>query len=179
MRAYRALVDSLIAEVPGALRSVPPTTHHLTLAFLGEIPESEVDKCALALDAVETIEAFEYSLGPPNLLIGRGRPRLVRVSTTEGVEKVRAIQTALISKVAQTLPSIDTRSKPPHITLARFKKYAHRPQARQVEAALGRSSDSLLPERDRFSSVQLVKSTLIASGPVYETLREIHLVDPF
>ena len=175
MDAYQALVEGLILEVPGVLRSIPPGTHHLTLAFLGDIAESDIDRCSAALDEVGSFEAFEYSLGPPNLLSGRGRPRLVRVSTTEGVEQVRSVQKALISRVAQAVPSIDTRSKPPHITLARFKKFAHRPQARQIEAALGRMTDLAIPERDRFSSVRLVKSTLAPSGPIYETLREAPL----
>lgn len=175
MGAYQALVDRLVHEAPGVLRSIPPLTHHLTLAFLGEIAEGDVEKCSSALDAVERFVAFEYSLGPPNILMGRGRPRLIRVSTTEGVEQVREIQTALISRVAENLSSIETRFKPPHITLARFKKYAHRAQARQVEAALARDLDTPLPERDRFSSVKLVKSTLAPSGPNYETLCEIHL----
>jgi 2'-5' RNA ligase len=178
MDAYQALVDDLIREVPGVLRSIPSSTHHLTLAFLGEIAESDVKICSSVLDAVKRFEAFDYALGSPSLLVSRGRPRLIRVSVSEGAEKVRNVQTALLSKLARNLSSIETRSKPPHITLARFKKNAHRPQARRVQAAVDRY-DTPVPDKDQFSCVQLVKSELTPSGPIYETLCEVDLAgDP-
>lgn len=178
MDAYQALVDDLIREVPGVLRSIPPSTHHLTLAFLGEIAESDVKICSSALDAVKRFEAFDYALGAPSLLVSRGRPRLIRVSVSEGAEKLRNAQTALLSTLAGNLSSIETRSKPPHITLARFKKNAHRPQTRQVQAAIERY-DTPLPVEDHFSRVQLVKSELTPSGPIYEALYEVALTgDP-
>lgn len=178
MDAYQALVDGLIGEVPGVLRSIPPSTHHLTLAFLGEIAESDVKICSSALDAVKGFEAFDYALGSPSLLVSRGRPRLIRVSVSEGAEKVRKVQTALLSKLAGDLSSIETRSKPPHITLARFKKNAHRPQTRRVQAAVDRY-DTPVPDKDHFSRVELVKSELTPSGPIYETLCEVDLAgDP-
>ena len=175
MRGYQVLVDRLIEEVPGVLRTIPHQTHHLTLAFLGEIAESDVQKCAAVLEVLEEYEAFGYSLGPPGLLMGRGRPRLIHVSVTSGGEQIHRAQTALISRLSEQLPSIDTRSKPPHITLARFKKNADKSQARRVDLALSRLLDSSQPVQDRFSSVQLVKSTLTPSGPIYEVVREAHL----
>ena len=174
MDAYQALVDGLIQRVPGVLRSIPNRTHHLTLAFLGEIAESDLEKCSAAIDAVEGCEAFEYSLGRPSLLLGRGRPRLIRVGVTRGSDRVSKVQAALVSSVSEQITSIDTRFKPPHITLARFKKNARRSQARQVETAVARH-DTPLPQRGHFSCLQLVKSTLTPSGPIYETLHEVHL----
>ena len=174
MDAYQALVDGLIQGVPGVLRSIPHRTHHMTLAFLGEIAESAVDKCSAALDAARGFEVFEYSLGPPSLLLGRGRPRLIRVSLSTGAQRVQEVQAALLASLATSLSSIDSRSKSPHITLARFKKNAQRSQARRVEAAIDQCATPL-PKGDHFSSVQLVKSTLTPSGPVYETIQEVRL----
>lgn len=177
MDAYQTSVDRLIRDVPGVLRSIPHRTHHLTLAFVGDIADDEVDLCSSALDVLDGVAAFEISLGPPALLKGRGRPRLIRVGITEGQEEVQGVQAAIISRVSEDLPSIDTRSKPPHITLARFKKNANSGDARAVERALDRYLEIPLPLQDRFASAQLVKSTLTPSGPIYETLREVHLVD--
>lgn len=175
MRAYQNLIDSLIKAVPGTLRSVPRQSHHLTLAFLGDIPDSDVEKCLSALDTLKGIEAFDYSLDLPVILMGRGRPRLIHVGLNTNVDRVSEIQNTLISSVTGAVPSLDTRSKPPHVTLARFQKNAKRPQARQVEQALGQVGNENLPAADRFSSIQLVKSDLTSSGPSYETLREIRL----
>jgi 2'-5' RNA ligase len=176
MDSYQALVARLIREVPGVLRSIPQRTHHLTLAFLGEIAESDVDMCSASLDSLKRVETFGYSLAPPTILMGRGRPRLIRVSVTDGMDLVRNVQTTLISRVSEQLPSLDSRSKPPHITLARFKKTAKRSQARQVETAIERN-ETPLQVQDHFSRVQLVKSDLTPSGPIYETLCEVHLAE--
>ena len=175
MQAYQAFVDSLMAEIPGTVRSVPRSTQHLTLAFLGEVADSEVAQCSSALDAVTRFETFEISLGPPSLLMGRGRPRLIRAGVISGAERIQSVQTALISAVSRHIPSLDTRSKPPHVTLARFKKNASRRQARSVEQAMAGADSSSLPGREKFRSVQLVKSSLTPTGPIYETLREVPL----
>lgn len=178
MRAYQTLVDQLIEDVPGTLRSVPLQTHHLTLAFLGEIADADGSAYCSALDTLEGTEAFAYSLGPPAILMGRGQPRLIHARVIENAEAIAEVQSRLLTAVRGLLPSIDSRPKPPHVTLARFKRSAKRWQTRQMRQALERVEGSLLPETDRFSSVHLVESTLTPSGPSYETLREIRLSDP-
>lgn len=175
MEAYQALVDRLIEGAPSVLRSVPHRSHHLTLAFLGEIGEVDLDRCSDALGTLEELEAFPLTLGPPGLLMGRGRPRLIRVGITSGEDLVHRVQTSLISYVTDAIPTLDTRSKPPHITLARFNKSAGKAQTRAIRSALETQTASLLPTRDQFSTVQLVKSSLSPSGPIYETLREVRL----
>ncbi len=177
MDAYQALVDSLIREHPGDLRSVPRNTHHLTLAFLGEIAETEIEVCENALHEVAGLDAFEYSLGQPDILMGRGRPRLIRVGISAGEERIVTVQRTLIDAVADGIPSLDTRSKPPHVTLARFNKRAARPQARAVGRALAMIEPGQAPTTDRFSRVRLVRSSLTPSGPIYENVQEIELVE--
>lgn len=178
MRAYRDLVDRLIVDVPGALRQVPRGTHHLTLAFLGEIGDSDLEACVTALFATERIDAFSISLERPSILKGRGRPRLIRTDIGEGKEKVSYVQATLIAHLTKVLPKLDLRTKPPHVTLARFSKFARSHQARQVDDALARH---FLDEEigiDTLSEVRLVKSTLSPSGPIYETVREARLASP-
>jgi 2'-5' RNA ligase len=175
MDAYQALVESLIRKVPGTLRSVPHRTHHLTLGFLGEIEESDLERCSAVLDAIERFGSFEYTLDTPSLLIGRGRPRLIRAGVTAGGEQIRDVQAALISRLKGRLPSLETRTKPPHVTIARFTKGSDRAQARAVEVAIQQIGDFALPERDHFEDVHLVSSSLTPSGPVYKTLRQVRL----
>jgi 2'-5' RNA ligase len=170
MRAYQALVDHLVQEVPDTLRSVPHRTHHLTLAFLGEIDDCDADKCRAALAEISGFQAFSYNLGAPTLLVGRGRPRLVRVDVAEGGEAIRRIQSTLLRRLSTQLPGLDTRTKPPHVTLARFRKNAHKWQARNVERTLERIDGAMFPTRDRLAEVHLVSSTLTPTGPRYQTV---------
>ena len=175
MRAYQTLVDRLIEDVPGTLRTIPPQSHHFTLAFLGEIAESDVHKCTSALQAVERVKAFPISLSQPRILKGRGRPRLICVDINDGKEKVSMVEATLIAHLSKSLPALDLRPKPPHVTLARFERNARAQQARRVDEATARRYDASLPWRDRFASVQLVRSSLTPSGPVYKTVAEAHL----
>ncbi len=177
MLAYEALIDGLLREVPGALRSIPQQTHHLTLAFLGEIPQNRLAVCVSALSDIERRDAFPIALGRPDILMGRGRPRLVRADVTENADKIDEIQAALLERLSGSLPSIDSRSKPAHVTLARFQKNAHRSQARRVREILRQLPDDSLPQKDRFSSVCLVQSSLTRTGPIYETIAQAELAE--
>lgn len=177
MLAYQSLVDSLIGDVPGILRSIPPKSHHLTLAFLGEVAESDLDNCLSALASVERMEAFPMSFGQPSILKGRGRPRLIRASVTDSRERVSGVQATLIAHLSKSLPSVDLRLKPPHVTLARFSKSARGRQARQVEVSLASHLDRSDPFEDRLTSVHLVESALTPSGPIYKMVRKVSLAE--
>jgi 2'-5' RNA ligase len=173
--AYESLVDRLRAEVPQALRPIPARTHHLTLAFLGEVADGDVDSCLEILGASTSFSVSDFSLGPPRILYGRGQPRLICTDLVEGAEHVAALQELLRIELLQILPSSAVRPKPPHITLARFNRKAKRRSARKVEEALARQQDPQQTRTDRLVSVHLVKSSLTPTGPTYVSLREAPL----
>ena len=175
MRSYQTLIDQLIEDVPGTLRTIPRHSHHFTLVFLGEIADADVDKCASALQAVERIEPFSISLSQPRILKGRGRPRLICADINDGREKVSVVEATLIAHLSKSLPALDLRPKPPHVTLARFERNARAQQARKVDEATARHYDTDHSWEDRFTSVRLVKSSLTKSGPIYKTVAESYL----
>jgi len=175
MRLYEDLVSRLRQEVAGAVRPIPSGTHHLTHAFLGEIPHDEVADCVTLLSECETIPAFTFGLGSPRVLMGRGRPRLICVDVTHASDQVSKIQTMLVARLTSRFPTLDLRPKPPHVTLARFHKRARRFDARKVETILSGDFDKASQRDDRFESVCLVRSSLTPAGPVYETLAEATL----
>lgn len=173
--AYQAIVDRVMNDVPGALRPIPPESHHLTLAFLGEIAEADVENCRDDFSALGKLETFSFSLEPPRILMGRGRPRLICVDVGVGGEQVSEVQSTLVEHLSRSLPSLEVRPKPPHVTLARFKKKARRSQAAKIEEAIARHYDTSRAWQDRFAAIHLVKSSLTAAGPIYETLEKAQL----
>ena len=173
--AYQALVDRVMSDAPGALRPIPPGSHHLTLAFLGEIADNDVDRCLKVLDSVQGTAAASFELEPPRILYGRGQPRLVHAALGEGADEVSRLQGLLCDELRRVLPALDLRPKPPHITLARFNRKANRQTAGKVEEALSRHFDSGQTLSDELSSVSLVKSSLTPSGPIYESLGKASL----
>ena len=171
MRAYEAAVVAACEQVPLALRSVPRGTLHLTLGFLGQIPDQDLDRCLEVLHKVEEVPAFRIRLAPPTVLYARRIPRLVCVSVMDGADRVMALQRVLREGLRVRLPDLVIRPKSPHVTLARFRKNAERPTAqRAVDALLARAE---LPSgAEDVTRVELVRSTLTPQGPVYEALAE-------
>jgi 2'-5' RNA ligase len=157
---------------------VPRGTCHLTLAFLGDVADEDVVHCRQALDVIAGAHAFEMTLGGPRILYARKSPRLVKVDVLDGAEGVRTIQEILCGEISSRISGLDLRPKPPHATLARFRKNARRDEGARVEEALMRHEALWAGRTDRFVSACLVKSTLTPSGPVYESLEEVALLDP-
>ncbi|MGB5294241.1 MAG: RNA 2',3'-cyclic phosphodiesterase [Thermoanaerobaculia bacterium] len=173
--AYQALVDRLISEVPDSLRPIPPASHHLTLAFLGELSEWDVENCRAGFTAAEELAAFSFSLEPPRILMGRGQPRLICADVGVGRKQVSEAQAALVAHLGRSLPSLKVRPKPPHVNLARFKKNARRSEAARIEGAMTRHYDNSHAWEDRFAEIHLVKSSLTPAGPIYETVQKAQL----
>ena len=169
---YQSLVTELIAGAPGALRSVPPGTQHLTLGFLGEIADQDVPECLGAMTVAESVEAIPIELDSPRILSARKSPRLLKADVAKGSERVSELQELLRAELSKRLPRLDIRPKPPHVTLARFRKNASRDAARRVADLLSRLEDPSRTMTDLLDRIQLVKSTLTPEGPVYETVKE-------
>ena len=172
---YESLVAGLMAEVPGALRPVPAKSQHLTLAFIGETSEQDVDKCVDVLAVVKRFGPISISLDPPRILSSRKWPRLICTDLLDGAEQVAALQKDLCAAFAKHFPDSDLRPKPPHVTLARFNRKADRHTGQRVVDALSRREDSQQARADDLSRVHLVKSTLTPTGPLYKSLSEAAL----
>ncbi len=175
MGGYQGLVDRLRRDVPGVLRPIPPESHHLTLAFLGELSDGDVEHCRADLVAVSELESFSFSLEPPRILMGRGQPRLICVDVGAGTKQVSEVQAAIVAHLSRSIPSLKVRPKPPHATLARFKKSARRTEAAAVQEAIDRHFDTSRPWEDRLAEIHLVQSSLTSEGPIYETLQKVNL----
>jgi 2'-5' RNA ligase len=173
--AYDALVAELVARASGALRSVPRGTQHLTLGFLGEVADTEVRACTAALDAVERLRAIPFVLEPPGILFARRTPRLIKADVSKGSRPIVELQRLLLAELARGVPRLDIRPKPPHVTLARFKKTANHEAARTVERLLSRPGPASSRRHDRLDRVRLVRSRLTPDGPIYETVAEAWL----
>lgn len=176
-RFYARLVDDVVDSVPETLRPIPPRSAHLTLAFLGDVPEEQLDLCleALALEPVPTVVSI--SLQAPRILYGRGAPRLVLADVARGAEKILSIQNELRTRLAEKFPEKLVRPRRPHATLARFRKGLRREAGRRVEAALRSSPAGGTTRDDTIVGVSLVMSTLTPSGAAYEVLKDQRFSD--
>lgn len=137
---------------------------HLTLKFLGEIPDKKVDGIKDALAGV-SFPPFDLTVGcvsgnPPR------QPRVLWCDVRDGGKT--GMLHGLIEDALEPLGiPRDDRPFRPHVTIARV---------RQFDTSLVSCLRGLPPDEFgtcRVGSFQLKKSTLTPQGPVYETLLEV------
>ena len=132
-----------------------PKDFHVTLAFLGELYDDQVEKTRKKLEAL--------SLKPAEVLVdGAGffpNENFVRVFWV-GVEGLGDLQ----ARVGNALDYDEKFSG--HVTLARIKSPKNLQQLRELAKACAGKEFG----RTRVDEIVLFKSTLSPGGPVYEEL---------
>jgi len=98
-------------------RPVPPENFHLTLAFLGSLPEDRLEEVHLAL---EQITAPVFSLRLSGLgVFGGDKPRSVH-ATLAPEPMLERLQAKLARAVLNAGVALQSRRFTPHVTLGRF-----------------------------------------------------------
>lgn len=119
---------------PGAKLSFPAAAQlHVTLAFLGELPDA--DSAAEAGRAAWTFaEAFDVSLEGLGAFPNARRPRALFLAVAEGAAAVSARASELRDALAARGLPVEARPFRPHLTLARVKPGGERDAARALAA---------------------------------------------
>ena len=143
----------------GRWKPVPPHQMHLTLLFLGEVPEERLGELkGVGRDVAGSIPAFTARVHGTGHFPEAGSPR-VWFARVEGEELFE-----LADRLRESLPEFDDgRAFKPHITLARKKGPAPRvaPVVFDLEFPVRRMA--------------LVRSRLSPRGPSYERIETFPL----
>src|SRR6185295_15589182 len=189
--AVRTAISNLQAQVKDELnrelrQSVPdirlqwvkPESIHLTLKFLGDIREEQVDGiCSSLTSALATQSGFSLEVGGLGVFPDLRAPRVLWIGLEQAERNGPSPAVQLAETVERAMTSLDflPEAKPftPHLTLARIKE-----RSREVGKAL--SSLGLLAKGRAMgtlpvNAVSLMRSELQPSGAVYTRLCEIPL----
>ncbi len=144
-------------------RFMPPQNRHLTLAFLGDVDQTQV---SAAIDAMEA--ACAQAEPVPFASDGLGKFGRARDATLWLGVSARPELTDLVDRLREELAArdvpFDNKAFKPHITLARRACIPQEPLP-----------DLAFPRDDQATRVTLFKSKLDRSGAVYEPLHTIDL----
>ena len=158
------LLRQLERSVTG--RFVPAGSHHVTLAFLGDIGEAEAARAVDALDEVAE-RCGCVRLAPEGLGSFRaGRDKTLYLALARD-EQLMALAQTLRNCLADRSLSFDEKTFVPHLTLARRAKI----DAREL-------GDLAFPDPTSAGRVVLYKSTLTPDGPIYKELYAVELGAP-
>lgn len=157
--------------LPADLNVARPDKHHLTLSFLGDVPDGAGAGLAAALDeAVSGEKAFALRLRGVGAFPDDRRPRVVWAGAEAEPAMARLAKRVRERLAAAGFPGDDKPFKV-HLTLAR----ARTPRGVEAVSAFVRRNAGLpLPELP-VREVRLHRSTLHPAGAVYETLHAARL----
>ncbi len=167
----REIADTLIGQASrlggDQPRWVDPATAHLTLAFLGSLPNDEVEKVVHALGQIRQ-DTFEMQLTKASTFPSRRSPRVVVVEATEAPE-LRRLYESVGSCLSDWLPA-ERRDYRPHVTLARVNR------GRDIDTSnLVRALEALLPQTIRMTEFVLYESTTRSDRAYYEIITSFAL----
>lgn len=161
-----ARTEPLREKYPG-LKWVRRDALHLTLSFLGETGESNVDPIIGVMNrAALGVDAFEMELGGMGFFPKKGPPRVLYTAVKRGVEGTRTLYSALREGLG-TLGFEGRKKFTPHLTLARVKGAGNTPdpEVEGKDLVFSFTADRIV----------LYRSRLKPSGAVYEILGEAKL----
>ena len=149
----------------GRLSFVSPNLMHITLKFLGEVPESQIQKIAASLD---DISAAPYTLHASGISTFGRPPRVIKTEVHDG-GATASLAADVESRMAKLVFKREEKPFSPHITIARVKEYS---PALQPKIAAIKEHDFGTCD---IAAVLLKKSVLTPSGPIYTTIHRVEL----
>ena len=175
--AVGGLVESLREQSDGAVRWVNPQSLHVTLKFLGEVPEGQLPAVKLALqEAVVRHSAFFLELSSIGTFGGREGLRVMWAAVAGDVLRLEALGRDVNRALAVVGFEPETRPFRPHLTLGRVRNDVPTRQRAEIEVAVGKTQ---IPECEwRTSEIALVRSRLQPGGARHDTIATFPLRAP-
>jgi len=156
-----------------SLKRVAPELMHLTLAFVGNVPETTVAPATAALETLAASGAIAARLGDPGAFPTPTRPRVVWVGLAEGADAVR--DRAVHLRAALVAGQVPFDDAPPvaHLTVARVRDDVTAQDRRALAEAV--RAATIQPLAFRIDEARLYESRLSPKGPTYRPLASVTL----
>ncbi|MCB2202924.1 RNA 2',3'-cyclic phosphodiesterase [bacterium] len=142
---------------------------HLTLKFLGDVPEKKLPEIkAILAEAAKMVPPFEMSVGGLKFFPNVKKPHAVVLGVQNG-QPLAALHQQLDTELQTVGIPGDKRAFNPHLTLARVRRSVSRERAAKIGETLSQFKvDALGPFR--IDKVHLYQSELNPKGSIYTPL---------
>ena len=145
---------------------------HLTLKFLGDVKESDLDELFSALDdALSGFAPFVIEVGGIGVFPHWRAPRIVWAGCGDGANEATQLRLAVDAACADLGYEPERRTFQPHLTLGRIKFPADAVDLRDAVDSLGECEYGFID----VDAVAVYMSELRRSGPVYSPMYKIFL----
>lgn len=165
VRRKAAELTSRLRAAEGKITWVAPQQMHLTVKFLGEVPDTKLPKVCSAVEAAcRTLAPFAIECRGAGAFPDRDRPRTLWIGVTEGVAELRALHDALEDQLAPFGFPKEGRGFKPHLTIGRVRQ----PGAGLAE--LLAANEAFVAGGCEIGEAVVYASFLDRAGPTYEVL---------
>jgi 2'-5' RNA ligase len=171
-------IKSCLEEIQGELKKcradirwVKTGNIHLTLKFLGDVNEADVDKILSVISAAcSKCEAFDLEVAGVGVFPHVRSPRVLWVGISDS-EILSRLQGEIDRGLASLGFEREKRKFSPHLTLGRFKSSRGRePLLKNIPSLRGGAIGTI-----SVKSVKLMRSELHPDGARYSTISEVAL----
>lgn len=166
-----ARIQAEFKKIPAQVSWTKPDNIHLTLKFLGEIEEKQLNPVTEATrSGCKGVKKFKISLkgvgGFPNLR----QPRVIWIGTQDGAEELISLQGKIETELEQAGYSKEDKKFRPHFTIGRVRI------PENIERlALALEKTEFQAEDIDIDRVTVMKSQLSSGGSIYTALGKIDL----
>ena len=143
---------------------------HFTLAFLGELPESDLPRLREVASTLSRLRAFELILSGAGAFPSPRKPRVLWLGAGQGGPELTELAKLLADGLRSAGFELEERPFHPHLTVARVKPGGERGASR----ALGASPQGELA-RMRVDRLCLMQSQLSPHGAKHVVVAETRL----
>ena len=163
-----------VAQVLPSVRWVVPESMHLTLAFLGELADSQLAEAIRATEiATQQVTAFSYSLSRLGIFGSLRQPRVIWMGIEEASGTLQRLHRILNRELEQRGFKVDTRPFSAHLTLAHIKVPLSLDEQQHLQCMLTRKPQGMVSSTVySVQYVNVMKSELLRTGARYTCLRE-------
>ncbi len=163
-------------QIPSrAVKWVEKDNIHLTLRFLGEIEQDQLQPIKNILDNIaRKYTGFNITMDNLGVFPGIKEPRILWVGIANGHNEIKSIVEDLNANLAELGFNSENNPFLPHITIARLRQEKINSSLTQ-ELELLQKQLTLNKAEFYIDRIVLLQSTLTRQGPIYEDLNEINL----
>jgi len=163
-----------LQQLPSDVKWVDDANLHLTVQFLGNVPEDHVPTIVNALNhSVAGINNFRLELGGIGVFQSVERPRVLWMGISGDTVILSRLQRQVQEGLRQLGFKPEKRRFSPHLTLARVRSVYGFPDVLKKAEMLAEKNKIICSEK--IGSIELMLSELSPKGPNYYVLSRIQL----
>ena len=169
IRAELAKLQDILRSSGSDVKWVEPSHIHITLKFLGDINQVQIEKSRESLSIIsKDFNPFYVSLSEVGAFPKLDYPKVIWAGVAQGREELVSLNKRIEEIFEKSGFPKDDRPYEPHITIGRVRSGKNKDKLKKIIMEHNFSLEAVMA----VDKVILYQSTLTSSGPIYTVLSE-------